>query len=88
MIGVTTAKEIVRAEVNGELEVPFTNDLIIQECLLPDGVTPAPGTLVVANVEGSYSSVSNFVGDGVVSPQCYVDLNNIFDSLAFENKPL
>ncbi len=88
LMGVTTAKQIVRTEVNEELEVPFTNDLIIQECLLPDGVTPAPGTLVVANVEGSYSSVSNFVGDGVVSPQCYVDLNNIFDSLTYENKPL
>jgi hypothetical protein len=88
MIGVTTAKEIVRTEVNADLEVPFINDLIVQECMLPDGVTPATGTLVVANVEGGYFPVSNFVGDGVVSPQCYVDLNNIFDALTYENKPL
>jgi hypothetical protein len=88
MLGVTTAKEIVRTVMNGELEVPFTNDLIVRECLLTDGVTPALGALVVANVEGGYSPVSNFVGDGVVSPQCYVDLNNIFDALAYENKPL
>jgi hypothetical protein len=88
MLGVTIAKEIVRTGVNGELEVPFTNDLIVQECLLPDGVTPALGALLVANVEGSYYPVSNFVGDGVFPPQCYADLNNIFDALAYENKPL
>jgi hypothetical protein len=88
MMRVTTAKEIVRTEVNADLEVPFTNDLIVQECMLPDGVTPALGALVVANVEGGYSPVSNFVGDGVVSPQCYVDLNNLFDASASENKPL
>jgi len=88
MIQVTTASRASRTEVNANLEVPFTNDLILQDCYLPDGVTPAHGSLIVAYAEGAYYPVSNFMGDGVASPQCYVDLNNLFDPLTLENKPL
>lgn len=86
--GVTTETRTVRTEISGMYEVPFANDLIVFECYLSDGVTPAEGTLLVAGVEGCDYPVSSFVGDGVSSPLAYVDLNNLFNTAGNENVTL
>lgn len=86
--GVTTETRTIRTQIAGVDEIPFTNDLIALECYLPDGVTPAEGTLLVAGVEGCDYPVSNFVGDGVTSPLAYVDLNNLFNTAGNVNEPL
>lgn len=88
MLSVATEIRVVRTEMAGEDEVPFTNDLIVFDCYLSDGITPAEGTLLVAVVEGCNYPISGFVGDGVSVPKAYVDLNNLFDAEAHENIPL
>jgi hypothetical protein len=80
MLGVTTENRVVRTKMAGEAELPLTNDLISLECYLPDDVTPAEGTLLVAEVEGCDYPVSGFVGDGITVPYAFVDLNNMFSS--------
>lgn len=88
MLDVTTESRVVRTTISGEDEVHFTNDLIGLECYLPGGTIPAEGTLLVAQVNGGDYPVSGFVGDGVVVPQAYVDLNNLFSSLNYETRAL
>lgn len=88
LFSVTTETKEVRTLISGVDETPFTNDLIALDCYLADGVTPAEGTLLVAEVAGGDYPVSGFVGDDVAIPYAYVDLNNIFDVLSYETMPL
>ena len=75
---VTTEAMTVRNKSSGEDVVPFSNDLVIEECYLYDGETPAEGTLLVASLEGGDYPVTVFVGDGIDPPNALIDLNNIF----------
>lgn len=68
----------VRDRLSGEDAVPFSNDLIIGECFLDDGITPAEGTILIATVEGGDYPLSAFVGDGIAPPYAVIDLNNVF----------
>ncbi|MBU4260841.1 MAG: hypothetical protein KKC76_03035 [Proteobacteria bacterium] len=88
LLSVTTESRLVKSKITGEAEIPFTNDLIAFDCYFQDGVTPAEGTLLVAELEGGKHPVSNFVGDGISIPKAYADLNNLFNSLTSENMPL
>jgi len=77
-LSVTTEEKIERDKVSVDEDVPFSNDMIIAECYLEDGVTPAEGTLLIATVEEGNYPVSAFVGDGVAPPYALIDMNNIF----------
>jgi|LGVF01.1.fsa_nt_gb hypothetical protein len=88
LLSVSTESLVVRTKMCADAEVPFANDLIAVECYLPDGSTPAEGTLLVATVEGCGYPVSQFVGDGAPVPEACVDLNNFFSLQGFETKPL
>lgn len=85
---VTTQSQTIRTRIFESDILPFSNDLIFIECYLPDSLTPADGTLLIAEVaEGAYP-VSGYVGDGAPSPVALVDLNNIFSNTVYENMPL
>ncbi|MFA5905422.1 MAG: hypothetical protein WC836_15935 [Desulfobacula sp.] len=83
-----TTQSFTTRTVFGSDEVPFSNDLIVMDCYLPDGVSPAQGTLLVAEVsKGSYP-ISEFVGDSLPSPGACLDLNNIFSATTHRNMQL
>ncbi|RLG90099.1 hypothetical protein DRO34_06195 [Candidatus Bathyarchaeota archaeon] len=82
---VTTEALTVRNKASGEDVVPFSNDLIVEECYLNDGVTPAEGTLLVATVEGGDYPVTAFIGDGIDPPYALIDLNNLFSRNSHES---
>jgi len=88
MLDVITAIAVKRTRMDPSDEVPFSNDLIRLECYLPDGVTPAVGTLLLAEVAFTDYPISDFMGDGIAAPEAYVDLNNIFDSGNYQTKAL
>ena len=88
LASVTTESMVTRTKMCGNVEIPFTNDLIVTECYLPDGSTPAQGTLLVVEVEGCGYPLSRFVGDGVAVPEAYVDLNNLFGYQSYQTQPL
>ncbi|MBU0992357.1 MAG: hypothetical protein KJ737_07665 [Proteobacteria bacterium] len=77
-ISVTTESQTVRSMVSGSDEIPFSNDVIIKDCFLEDGSTPAEGTLLVATVDGGDYPMTTFVGDGIDPPSALIDLNNMF----------
>lgn len=85
LMSVTTEALTLRNKTSGEDVVPFSNDLIIEECYLNDGATPAEGTLLVATVEGGNHPVTAFVGDGVDPPYALIDLNNVFGRTSNES---
>ena len=82
--GVTTEIRTVRSEVVDSAETPFSNDLIVDAIYLADQVTPAEGTLLVAEISGSEHPVSGYVGDGVDLPYAVVDLNQLFETSSHE----
>ena len=84
-LSVTTEEKIVRDTESGDEDVPFSNDLIIAECYLDDGTTPAEGTVVIAAVEEGNYPVSAFVGDGIDPPYALIDMNNIFSRNSHES---
>jgi hypothetical protein len=58
------------------------NDLLVHKILQSDGVTPASGALLIAELEevGSYP-ITGWVGEGTPSAElAYVDLNNIYSA--------
>ena len=72
----------VRAGRAGGALQPIANDLLRHELLDPDGVTPATGALVVADVPSlGDTPLTAFLGDGFASPFAVVDLNNLFDQV-------
>jgi len=85
---VTTERRVARTRAAGSVEVALTNDLIYRNCYLPDGITPAEGTLLIAGVAGSTYPVSAFVGDGLAPPGASVDLNNLFSSENHQTRAL
>jgi hypothetical protein len=87
-LAVTTETLTVRTLGGVDGNVPFSNDLIVQECYLDDGVTPANGTLLVATFSDGHYPLSSFVGDGATSPYAVIDLNNAFDSSTLETSQL
>lgn len=88
LMSVTTAVNTIRSKIEGSDEVPFSNDVIIEECYLEDGTTPAEGTLLLATMEGAEYPLTAFVGDGVESPYALIDLNNAFSRDTRENLDL
>jgi hypothetical protein len=88
MLSATTEVQVIRTSLPGPDKMIFMNDLIVLNCFLPDGATPAEGTLLVAVTDESNHPISGFVGDGVPPPQAYVDLNNMFSSRTYQTLPL
>lgn len=84
----TTESLVVRTKMCGDAKIPFVNDLITVDCYLPNGFTPAEGTLLLAEVEGCEYPVSCFVGDCMPLPKAYIDLNNLFSYQWYETEPL
>jgi len=60
---------------------PIVNDLLSQDVFFPDGITPAPGSLVFVEAVGlSAYPLTAFVGvDGFDLQSAIVDTNNFFD---------
>jgi PKD repeat protein/prenyltransferase beta subunit len=86
---VRTESNNIRTTVVDRKEVPFANDLIVfnlnqEKTNLSD---PDNITLLLAYIEGSAYTLSNFVGNGVYSPEAYVDLNNLFYAYTPVNMP-
>ena len=54
MLSVTTEVRATRTIIVSQDEVPFSNDLLVYDCYLLDNITPAEGTLLVADVEGDH----------------------------------
>lgn len=84
-MSVTTQYETVRTKDSSGDIVPFSNDVIIEECYMEDGVNPAEGTLLIATITGANYPLTSFVGDGVELPFALIDLNNAFDRESKEN---
>lgn len=53
------------------------NDILAQEVIQSDG-TPAPGTLVIASVDGASYPVTGWVGDGIPEEWGAIDTNNFY----------
>lgn len=85
---VQTELETVRTYTSGADVLPFSNDVIIKDCYLEDGTTPAEGSLLIATVKGANHPVTAFVGDGVAPPAALIDLNNVFSRDFSENLDL
>lgn len=88
LMSVTTQSLTVRTFTEGDNIVPFSNDNIIEECYLDDGITHAEGTLLLATVAGGSHPITAFVGDGAELPNALIDLNNVFGRGTFENLDL
>ena len=60
--------------------LPIVNDVLTHDVFFPDGVTPAPGTLVFAEVDGmSAYPLTAFAGENGFAPQtAAIDTNNFF----------
>ena len=84
----TTEVQTVRSFESGDDVLPFSNDVIIEQCHLSDGTTPAEGTLLVATVAGGNYPVTAFVGDCVACPNALIDLNNFFNRETHKNLDL
>jgi hypothetical protein len=70
----------VRVTKAGAALQPIANDLVRHGLLDPDGVMPATGALLIADVPSfGDTPLSAFVAEGFVSPFAVVDLNNLFD---------
>lgn len=76
---IRTAVETTKANISNQ---PIVNDLIRHPIFAPDGITAAPGTLMLLQAQGvSAYPVSAFVGEGGFAvPDAVVDMNNIFDA--------
>lgn len=85
---VQTELETVRTYTSGTDVLPFSNDVIIKDCYLEDGTTPAEGSLLIATVKGANHPITAFVGDGVAPPAALIDLNNVFSRDFSENLDL
>jgi hypothetical protein len=88
MLEVTTEIAVKRTRMAASDEVPFSNDLIRLECYLPDGVTPAVGALLLADVVNTDYPITGFVGDAIAAPAAFVDLNNLFNSSDYHTQAL
>lgn len=78
---VTTASNVVLYREANNLPQAFANDLVA----FPVYVRPSDasqdlglGDLILVEEQGAISPVTAFVGDGVVSPEGVLDLNNLF----------
>ena len=87
-MAVTTEVQTVRTYTSGSDVLPFSNDIIIEECYLEAGVTPAEGTLLMATVTGGNYPLTAFIGDGVDLPYALIDLNNMYSRETFETLDL
>jgi hypothetical protein len=74
---VTTAVQTTKV---GAGDAPIVNDLLLQDVLAPDQVSPASGALLLIKIP-TYSAypLSAFSGEGIALPAAIVDLNNLFD---------
>ena len=85
LLPVTTEARTVRATAAG---VPFSNDVMIRDFFMADGITPADGTIVFASCTGCDYPLAAVVGDCVGSGDVLIDLNNVFDRQTGENLDL
>ncbi len=79
---VATGKEAASYthDANG-LPVPFSNDLVtFQAYTPPNSADPQPGLgdIVLLEIPDAAFPISAFVGDGVLTPEGAIDLNNLF----------
>lgn len=79
---VTTEKEAASYthDVNG-IPVPFSNDLATFQAYTPPNSTeaqPGLGDIVLLEIPDAAYPISAFVGDGVLTPEGAIDLNNLF----------
>ncbi|BBO84831.1 hypothetical protein DSCO28_53970 [Desulfosarcina ovata subsp. sediminis] len=88
LTSVTTETSTVRTYEDGTDILPFSNDVIVEDCYLEDGTTPADGSLLIATVAGGQYPITAFIGDGVDSPYALIDLNNMFSRESSENLDL
>jgi hypothetical protein len=78
---VTTASTVALYRMVNGAAVAAANDLVAFPAYvrpMETGVEPALGDLVILDLQGSPYPVSAFVGDGAISPEGLVDLNNLF----------
>ncbi len=78
----TTGKEAASYthDSNG-LPVPFSNDLAIFQAYTPPDAAdqqPGLGDIVLLEIPNAAYPISAFVGDGVLTPEGAIDLNNLF----------
>jgi VCBS repeat-containing protein len=66
----------VKTELTGQT---IFNDVLAHRILMSDGITPALGALLVAEVEGANYPVTGWVGEWFTAPWVLVDLSNLFD---------
>ena len=94
---VTVSGELVQVEpasgplpsVRTELtSVVVNNDLLAHRILMSDGLTPAEGALLLAEVQGGSYPITGWVGDGVSVPWAFVDLNNVYSKTERKNLEL
>lgn len=77
----TTASTVALYRMVNGAAVPAANDIVafpVYVRPIDTGAEPALGDLVILDLQGSTYPVSAFVGDGAVSPEGLVDLNNLF----------
>lgn len=76
----TLARTALETNKVNASSLPIVNDVLVHDVFFPDGVTPAPGTLIIANAEGlSAYPLSSFVGENGFAPQtAAIDTNNFF----------
>lgn len=79
---VTTEEEAASYthDANG-LPVPFSNDLVTLQAYTPPNSTeqqPGLGDIVLLEIPDAAYPISAFVGDGALTPEGAIDLNNLF----------
>lgn len=87
-MSVTTELLTTRTYESGADTLPFSNDVVIKECFLEDGTTPAAGSLLLATVKYAKHPLTAFVGDGGDLPNALIDMNNFFSRDSSENLDL
>ena len=67
--------------------IVVSNDVLARQVLQSDG-SPAMGTMLIAEVEGSSYPITGWVGDGVPAPWALVNLDNIYSKTNHKNLEL
>ena len=77
LVLVHTALESVKAN---DSNLPIVNDVLLYDVFQPDGLTPAPGALVIASVDGASAyPITAFTGENGFAPQtAAIDSSNFF----------
>ena len=83
-----TVRVALRALTSPAL-TPLASPLVRFDFYLPDGITPAAGGLLIAEIPGAASPISAFVGgNSRPAPTVILDLNNLYDATTRETLPV